>query len=137
MKKLICIIVLGLLWGGVTTAEEIILNCENYRVIGYYKNGGTSDGPGDAQLNKTFKINSKKKLIYELNSVNFKFFKKDNTKWNEGSISWKYVVEKKSKDYSSINRYDLTFTSELIYYNNPKWKRIETFAKCKIGKKKF
>ena len=60
MKKLICIFVLGLLWGGVTTAEEIILNCENYRVIGYYKNGGTSDEPENAQLNKTFKINSKK-----------------------------------------------------------------------------
>ena len=41
------------------------------------------------------------------------------------------------KFYRSINRYDLTYTNKVIYDNDPDWKRVDDFAKCKIGKKKF
>ena len=136
MKKLLGIVVLGLLLSGNAYAKEIILNCENYRVIGYYKNGGTSDEPGDSRLNATFKINSKKKTIYKLNNRSNKFYKKDKVKWSEGSISWKEDLGD-MKFYRSINRYDLTYTNKIIYDNDPDWKRVDDFAKCKIGKKKF
>ena len=136
MKKLLGILVLGLLFSGSAHAKEIILHCENYRVLGYYKNGGTSDEPGDSRLNHIFKINSKKKIIYKFNNRSNKFYKRDNVQWSEGSISWKEELGD-IKAYRSINRYDLTYKNKTTYDNNPTFKRVEDFAKCKIAKKKI
>ena len=136
MKKLLGIVVLGLLLSGNAFAKEIILNCENYRVIGYYKSGGITDEPGDSRLNEIFKINSKKNRIYRYNNSAKKFLEIRNAKWSDSSISWSTDIGT-SKAFKELNRYDLSYTNNRIYINSPDWKKIEDFAKCKVSKKKF
>ena len=140
MKKLLGIIVLGLLLSSNAYAKEIYLTCESYRVVGYYKNGGMSDEPGgDSNLDTTFKINADKKQIDEFNSVANKFIGIKNVDWSEAYISWK-------KDYEGgldltaigkINRFDSTYNHQVLYKSDPTWKRLVTYYKCKVGKKKF
>ena len=110
MKKLLGILVLGLLLSSNAYAKEIYLSCDSYRVVGHYKGGGVSDEPGgDDQLDTTFKINTDKERIYEFNPVSNKFFEKSDSNWSEANISWK-------ADYGEvvyigkINRFESTVT---------------------------
>ena len=45
MKKLLAIVVLGLLLNGNVQSKEILLTCKSFNVTGYYKNGGRSVEP--------------------------------------------------------------------------------------------
>ena len=136
MKKILAIVALSLLLTNNINAKEIYLSCENYRVIGYYKDGTISNEPADNRLNEVFKIDTKKKKVYSLNSVNNKFYEENKVKWSEASIIWSYKT-KKLKNISVINRFDLSYKNSMIYNDDIKWRRIEDFAKCKERKKKL
>jgi hypothetical protein len=137
MKKLLGILVLGLLLSVNAYAKEIYLNCSSYRVVGYYKNGSISDEPGGSDdLKSTFKINTHKERIYEFNNVSNKFYERENVDWSEALISWK-------RDWgdlisvNKINRFDLTYKTESIYTSDPTWKKLDTYYNCNVGEKKF
>ena len=137
MKKLLGILVLGLLLSTNAYAKEIYLTCESYRVLGHYKNGGVSDEPdGDVGLDTTFKINSDKERIYEFNKFSNNFIEQKDVDWSEAYISWKGVYGEVI-NVSKINRLDSTYINTVLYNSDPKWKRLVIYSKCRVGKKKF
>ena len=136
MKKVLAIIVLGLLWNGKTYAKEVVINCDNKKVVGYYKSGGVSEEPGDSELDRLFKINTSKKKVLEFNSVSKKFYKRDVKSWNEQSITWE-ADGYRSTTYSELNRYNLNYKLIRVYNDHTTWKKIEEFSKCSINQKKF
>ena len=138
MKKVLGIAVLVLLLSTNIYANEVYLTCDNNRIMGYYKSGGVSDKPGIDELDTTFKINAKKKRIYEFNRSFNGFIEKDDSKWSEAQIKW--ITDRGNVTYiGKINRFESTYIAETIFRRdeNPKFKKLVSYYKCRVGKKKF
>jgi hypothetical protein len=136
MKKLLAIVVLGLLWGGNVQAKEILLTCKSFNVTGYFKGGGRSVEPNQGDMIDIFKIDAKRKKISNYNSRSKKFLDIKKTKFSETTISWikqwgDYTV------YHEVNRFDSTYKNVMKYKSNPKWDEIITYYRCSVGDKKF
>jgi hypothetical protein len=137
MKKLLAILVLGLLLSSNAYAKETYLTCESYRVVGHYKNGGVSDEPGgDVELDTVFKINTYKERIYEFNKFSNNFIEQKDVDWSEAYISWEGDYEQYITVHK-INRLDSTYIIRILYNSDPTWKSVVTYSKCRVGKKKF
>ena len=139
MKKLLAIVVLGLLLSGNGYAKEIYLSCDSYRVVGHYKSGGVSDEPGgDDELDTTFKINTDKERIYEFNKFVNEFYERKDATWSEAYIQWKMDYGE-TVYFGKINRFESTFIQETIFIGgtNPRFKKLVSYYKCRVGKKKF
>ena len=125
-----------LLLSGNLSAKEIILECDNYRVIGYFKAGGKADDPGSNELDTLFKVDTSKEKVFEFNDVANKFIEEKSTKWSDGAIEWERNWGYRT-NYHILNRYTLEYKKTSIYTESDKWKRLELFSKCKVAKKKF
>lgn len=136
MKKFLEIIVIYLLLSGAVLAKEIILECDNYRVIGYFKAGGKTDEPGSNELDTLFKVDTSKEKVFAFNGVGKKFIEEKNTKWSDDAIEWERNWGSRT-NYHTLNRYTLEYKKTSIYSESDKWKRLELFSKCKVAKKKF
>ena len=130
MKKLLGIMVLGLLLSSNAYAKEIYLTCKSYRGVGYWKDGRVSEfADGDTVHYNTFKINTDKKRIYDLNPADNEFIELKNVdcrSCNMGTIR-----------ICTINRIESTFLMEIIYKPIITFKRLVIYSNCKVGKKKF
>ena len=138
MKKLLGIVVLVFLLSTNVYANEVYLTCDNNRIMGYYKSGGVSDERGIDELDTTFKINAKKKRIYEFNRPFNDFIEKEDSKWSEAQIKW--ITDRGNVTYiGKINRFESTYIAETIFRRdeNPKFKKLVSYYKCRVGKKKF
>ncbi len=138
MKKIFGAVVLVFLYSTNIYANEVYLTCDNYRIMGYFKSGGVSDERGIDELDTSFKINSKKKRIYEFNRSFNDFIEKDESKWSEAQIKW--IRDSGNVTYiGKINRFESTYIAETIFRRdeNPKFKKLVSYYKCRVGKKKF
>ena len=105
IKKLICILFLGLLWSGVASAEEITLNCK-------FKNGHGIEGGKMLEINKGFKgthdisisIETKTKSVNNFEGI--PGFLAKNTNWSSNEITWKWVMDGNDQtvNYYRLNR---------------------------------
>ena len=134
--------VLGLLLSSNAYAKEIYLTCKSYRGVGYWKDGRVSEfADGDTVHYNTFKINTDKKRIYDLNPADNEFIELKNVDWNwetEAYISWKENFEGLGYiNICTINRIESTFLMEIIYKPIITFKRLVIYSNCKVGKKKF
>ncbi len=144
MRKLLGIVVLGLLLSGNAYAKEIYLNCESYKLITYHKNGKIEVTKG-FPMERTFKINTSKKKIFELSVVgNFYIdLSQDNLKWGKDFIKWDSHIKKLSEDYSAfttystLNRVTLDLEKSTLYENDKNYKKQDEFNKCELVDKKF
>jgi hypothetical protein len=136
MKKLLAIIVLGLLFSGNVQSKEILLTCKSYHITGYLKSGGLSEEPNQGDIINTFKIDTKRKKISLYNKYSKKFLEQKKTRFSETTIYWTdywpdYTV------HNEINRFESTYRDEMKHKSDPKWNKIITYHKCSVGDKKF
>ena len=59
--------------GRILALRKLFLECDNYRVIGYFKAGGKADDPGSNELDTLFKADTSKEKVFEFNDVANKF----------------------------------------------------------------
>ena len=136
MKKLLAIVVLGLILNGNVQSKEILLTCKSFHVTGYFKAGGVSEEPNQGDMIDTFKIDTKRNKISMYNKYSKKFLDREKTRFSETTISWRdywpdYTL------YNEINRFESTYKAEMKYKSDPQWDKIITYFKCSIGDKKF
>jgi hypothetical protein len=141
MKKLLGIVVLGLLYCNISFAN-ILLNCQSFDTT------VTKDGSRETRVDTSskiiFKINLNRKEIYELTELSSDFeLIEDYVMFTDSKIKWSSKGDLfKSESYNSINRITGEYVSELIY---SKQSPIKEFAgthykfryKCSIDEKKF
>ena len=159
MKKLLAIIVLGLLFGGNAYSNDIILNCKLLNTTTYYEGGKTeSSSPSDIlktgfSMDEKYLINfNKKKILQEGRfSKEFEPIKSENkdviTNWNDMSVNW--VIKYNSAMMGGqSSTYNLDRTTGLLDETTlfPKGNNIRKAVKatmmknnynCEVAKKKF
>ena len=136
MKKLLAIVVLGLLWSGNVQSKEILLTCKSFNVTGYYKGGGRSEEPNQGDMIDVFKIDTKRDKIFRFNNYSKRFLESKKAKFSETTISWRVPGDEYIFKHE-INRFDSTYKTEINYKSDPKWDKIITYYNCSIGEKKF
>ncbi len=136
MKKLLGIVVLGLLISGNVYGKELILVCENFKNISYDKKNEIKEDEENIQFNELFKINTIEEKVYKFDKSYNKFYEQNNTKWNDVLISWRKDNENRT-NINEINRLDLSYKNTIRYYKNPELNKIEHYAKCEIGEQKL
>ena len=136
MKKLLAIVVLGLLLNGNVQSKEILLTCKSFNVTGYYKKGGRSVEPNQGDMIDTFKIDTKRNKISKYNKYSKKFLDRKKAKFSDTTITWRNDWDD-VKHYNEINRFDSTYKVESNYKSDPNWDKIITYYRCSVGDKKF
>ena len=79
-----------------------------------------------------------KKRIYEFNKAFNDFIEKKDSEWSEAQIKW--ISDWGDVVYTGkINRFQSTYVQETIYRgdSNPRFKKLVSYYKCRVGKKKF
>ena len=139
MKKLLGIVVLGLLLSVNAYANITYVKCVSFESINYKRTGGIIKKPTKG-FEKLFEINDKKKIISIYMEGGDYFQKLPNIMWSNSNIKWSNNLgEGIFKISSDINRITgkLITDWEMKETADPVFKRKITKSNCDIVDKKF
>ena len=139
MKKLLGIVVLGLLLSGNVYANVIYVKCVSFEMISYKRNGEViKESVND--IEDLFEIDDKKKVISKQIFSSDYFHKLPNIKWSNSNIKWYgNVGEGNYKASNNINRITGKYIqdAEMKEIVNPTFKRKIVKYNCETLNKKF
>ena len=147
MKKLLGIIVLGLLLTGNSYAKEVIIVCKfengnSYGIDGTVEkfNKSTTSFPISDSI---FKINENRKSLIEIKPNREKII--NDVEWSEAAIKW-YVTpdfdpyikfSHEINRFNGVYKYVASYDKEHYFYKDQKILRTEWFEPCSATKKLF
>ena len=139
MKKLLGIVVLGLLLSENSYANGTYVKCVSFELISFKRTGEVIKSSAN-DFEDLFEIDDKKKIISKYMELGDYFHELTNVKWSNTNIKWyENVLEGQLKVSNDINRITGKFisNSEMKEIANPVFKRQIVKSNCKTINKKF
>ena len=138
MKKILGIVVMGILLSGNAIAKTIIISCISYEQINYKRSGEVIIDQ-KTHLEYIFELDDKNETIYQYSDLMNYFQKLSDVIWGSSIILWTGFIGDGLKSSSKLNRItgQYIIDTKMDEKFNPDTSRTINKYNCKSVDKKF